>query len=214
MRARPGQRLPLVPLLRAYTGAGVLRLEELTRLPGLGPRFQAVLEARTHLLSEAFLDQATEADFQGALVRFYEACVRPALHTDTLRRRTGIVRHALGHLLRCRDPLPQKADRCLAVDAPYHVAGLGPVFWSALFQGLAPMSFPAWTPAIEAGLRRLGLASWQQATRPGEVYGAMVRVYAHLRALEPALIPFHLDHFLTLTAAMKGRNIWSGADHL
>src|SRR5262245_56227661 len=113
MKALSHPSLPLVPLLRAYTDAGLPTGADLARLPGLGPRFQAVLAASADFLNPPFVDGAADADFQAALVRFYEACVQPPLHAATLRRRAGIVRHALGHLLRCPDPLPRKAERCL-----------------------------------------------------------------------------------------------------
>src|SRR4051812_41664176 len=112
MEASPHPPLPLVPLLRAYTDAGVPSVEEFGRLAGLGPRLRAIHAARREFLSETFLDTAGEADFQAALLRFYEACVQPALHVAALRRRAGVVRHALGHLLRCTDPLLPKAERC------------------------------------------------------------------------------------------------------
>src|SRR4051812_15897697 len=92
-------RLPLRPLLRAYVEAGPPDKEGLSRLPALGPRFRAVLAAPAEFLSEAFVDQAAEADFQAALLRFYEAVTPFPLHADALRRRAGMVRHALGHLL-------------------------------------------------------------------------------------------------------------------
>src|SRR5437016_4561737 len=103
MRVSLRRPLPLLPLLRAYTDAGIPRPEELAQLPGLGPRFAAVLAVREHLLNERFLDGATEEEFRAALVGFYSACVQPALHVETIPRRAGIVRHALNHILRCPD---------------------------------------------------------------------------------------------------------------
>ena len=49
----------------------------------------------------------------------------------------------------------------------YHVAGLGPPFWSALLQGLQPSRHPGWTPAVLLGLQRLGLARWRTGDGPG-----------------------------------------------
>jgi hypothetical protein len=193
-------RLPLVPLLRAYTRAGVPALD------ALGPRAQAVLAARKEFLSDAFLDTAGDEDFLRVLSRFYEAVVQPPLHGDTLRRRRGIVRHALAHLLRCPDPVSQRAERCLAADGPYSVPGLGPAFWSAVFQGLDPARHPAWTPVVETGLRRLGLAAWRY-DRPGAVYAALVAAYGQILELEPALTALHVDHFLGLVAGMRNREL-------
>src|SRR6516165_11679399 len=132
MKAATRHVLPLVPLLRAYTAAGVPGTDELGRLAVLGPRFAAVLTARTTLLAEPFLDGAREAEFVAALLRFYEAAVPQPLHADLVRRRAGIVRHALGHLLRGAGPLSRKVDQCLGLGGAYRVGGLGPAFWSAL----------------------------------------------------------------------------------
>jgi MoxR-like ATPase len=212
MRVPRRQRLPLVPLLRAYTGPGLLNSEELTRLPGLGSRFRAVLAARGEFLNEAFVDGATEGEFQTALGRFYSECVLPPLHAETLCRRAGVVRHALSHLLRCRDPLPYKADRCLNPDGPYAVAGLGPSFWSALFQGLDPKRNAGWTPAIVAGLSRLGLTETQPGDGPAAFYAAILTAHAPIRSLEPSLSALHIDHFLSRVATMHGRDLWSSAE--
>src|SRR5262249_44818340 len=139
--------------------------------------------------------------------RFYEAVVEPPLHGATLLRRRGIVRHALCHLLRCPDLLPRKAERCLAADGPYNVPGLGPAFWSAVFQALDPARHPAWTPAVEVGLRRLGLAPWRRQDGPGLVCAALVAAYDRIFNLEPALTAPHVDHFLGLVARMHNREL-------
>jgi 5-methylcytosine-specific restriction protein B len=218
MRARFRQPRParqdahLAALLRAYTDAGVPDLEDLGRLPGLGPRFAAVRAARADFLADAFLETAGDAAFAAALAHFYEACVRPPLHREVPARRAGIVRHAVGHLLRCPDALPVKLERCLAADGPYHVAGLGPAFWSALAQALDPVRHPAWVPAVETGLRRLGLASWRTSDTPAAVYGALLRAYDRLRGLAPGLTALHLDHFLVLVGGMPGRTLHPGPD--
>src|SRR5205823_2393092 len=119
----------------------------------------------------------------------------------------GVVRHGLAYLLRGRDAPPLKAENCLAANGPYHVAGLGPCFWSALLQGLKPANRPAWTPATLVGLRRLGLDRWRPGDGPAAVYAALQSAYDHIRALEPALSAVHIDHFLTLIAHMQGRNL-------
>jgi hypothetical protein len=164
--------LPLAPLLRSYVEAGLRTGAELAELAGLGLRVRAILDAPGDFFSAAFLDSAGEAEFQTALVHFYEQCVQPPLHVPTLRRHVGFLRHALAHLLRCADPLPRKAERCLGADGPYRVAGLGPAFWSALFQALDPVHYPSWTPAILLGMRRLGLATWPPHEGPARTYAA------------------------------------------
>ncbi len=207
MKRLTRQHLPLAPLLHAYTRAGVPSLGELHQLPGLGPRFAAILSATAKFLFPDFLENATPNDLSEALTRFYEACVKPPLHIETLRRRAGVVRHALTYLLRGRDPLPIKAASCLNVSGAYHVAGLGPSFWSALLQAVSPMRHPGWTPAILAGLERLGLATWQCGDDAETIYAALLSAYEQIQAQEPALSALHIDHFLTLVAAMRGRNL-------
>src|SRR5262249_54100919 len=152
--------------------------------------------ATARFLYEDFLDSAPEADLADALVRFYEACVRPPLHAPTLRRRAGLVRHGLAYLLRGRDPLPAKAEACLTPGGPYHVPGLGPQFWSALLQGLNPARNPSWTADTLAGLRRLGLFRPRPGDAPAAVYAGLVAAYARVLALEPGLSALHVDHFL------------------
>ena len=214
MRSSRRQHLPLLPLLRAYVGRGLLSVDDLGRLPSLGARFRAIQTAQSQFLSETFVDGAGTDEFQAALLPFYEACVQPPLHGEVLCRRAGMVRHALAHLLRCPESLARKAVRCLAADGPYHIPGLGPAFWSALFQGLDPLRHAGWTPATVVGLHRLGLARWPAHADPGQVYQAILRAHGHLHGLEPDLTGLHIDHFLTLAALMQGRDLWSGAVRL
>src|SRR5947209_1897813 len=89
---RPLRALPLGPLLHAYPAAGPPSIAELHRLPGLGPRFAAVLGATARFLYADYLDRASDDNFRDALVRFYESSVPAPLHADTLRRRAGFVR--------------------------------------------------------------------------------------------------------------------------
>jgi 5-methylcytosine-specific restriction protein B len=207
MKRSAHQHLPLVPLLHAYTRTGVPSLGELHHLPGLGPRFAAILSASAKFLFPDFLENASANELSDALVRFYEACVQPPLHVETLRRRAGLVRHALTYLLRGRDPLPVKAASCLELSGAYHVAGLGPSFWSAILQALSPTRHPGWTPAILAGLERLGLATWRRGDGAAATYAALLSAYDRIQAREPSLSALHVDHFLTLVAAMRGRNL-------
>ncbi len=203
------QSLPLGPLLHAYTRAGVPSVAELHHLPGLGPRFAAVMSATAKFLCDDFLDRASDGDLADSLGRFYEACVQPPLHGETLRRRAGFLRHGLAYVLRGRDTLPNKAEECLGPSGAYRVAGLGPQFWSAVLQAVQPMRNPGWTPATLPGLRRLGLVRPQPGGSPGMIYAALVAAYARIRALEPALSALHVDHFLHLVAAMNGRHLFA-----
>jgi 5-methylcytosine-specific restriction protein B len=207
MKTPTRRHLPLAPLLHAYTRAGVPSLGELSHLPYWGPRFAAILSATSKFFFADFLENASANELSDALVRFYEACVQPPLHGETLRRRVGVVRHGLLYLLRGRDPLSAKAAACLEVSGAYHVAGLGPRFWSALLQALAPLRHPGWTPAILAGLERLGLATWQRGESVADIYAALLSAYHRIHAQEPVLSALHIDHFLTLVAAMRGRHL-------
>ncbi len=204
------QPLPLIPLLRAYTDAGPAGAEGLGKLPVFGPRFQAVLAAPGTFLNEAFLDRAAEAEFREALAAFYQQCVQPPLQLAALHRRAGLVRHALAHLLHCPDPLLKKAGRFLDPGGAYHVAGLGPAFWTALFQALDPLRHSGWVGAVPLGLRRLALLRRTAAASPGRTYAALLDAYARLRDLAPELTALHLDHFLSLVATMRGRTLTSG----
>jgi hypothetical protein len=183
-------------------------LGDLGKLPNLGPRFAAVLSASARFLYPEFIDTASESDFADSLTGFYEACVPLPLHADRLRQRAGIVRHALSYLLRGRDPLPQKASNCIDARGAYHVAGLGPSFWSALLQGLHPTRHPGFTAATFAGLARLGLEHQPPGVATAALYAAVQDAYAELRKLAPDLSALHVDHFLWLVASMTGRNLW------
>lgn len=187
-------------------------LGELGRLPGLGPRLAAVLGATARFLYPEFVDSASDGDLCEALLRFYEACVNPPLHTAALRRKAGVVRHGLAYLLRGRDLLPAKAAGCLAPAGPYFVAGLGPTFWSALLQALNPARHPGWLPATAAGLQRLGLAHWQAGAGPDAVYASLQAAYARIRAVAPVLSAIQIDHFLCRIATMPGRDLWADAE--
>jgi MoxR-like ATPase len=201
------EHLPLAPLLSAYVRGGVPTLGELHRLPDLGPRFAAVLSASVKFLYADYLDAAPDHELSVSLGRFYEACAQPPLHGEALRRRLGIVRHGMVFLLRGRASLAEKVDACLAPGSPYHVPGLGPSFWSAVLQGLLPARHPGWLRATSAGLRRLGLLPARAGDSPGAVYAEMAAAYGRILALAPALTALHVDHFLSLVAALRGRSL-------
>ncbi len=210
MKTSPQEHLHLRPLLNIYLAAGLPSAAELGRLPGVGPRFSAVLSTTARFLNPAYLDGASDADLSAALLRFYEAVVDPPLHGDALRRSVGVVRHGLGCLLRGRDALPVKWEACVSPDGPYHVSGLGPVFWSAQFQAARRKRRPGWTPAVLAGLRRLGLDAGRSGIDP--TYAALLAAYQRIQTLAPAMTALHVDHFLTLAASMRGRDLFQRDD--
>jgi hypothetical protein len=183
---------------------------DLQQIPGLGPRFAAVLSASAKFLYADFLDSASDDGMREALERFGSA-VAPSLHLETLRRRSGFVRHAVVHLLRGQDPLPERLQACLSPGGAYRVPGLGPTFWSAIVQGAGPDCRPGWTPAIRAGLDRLGIAPLTSGASPACVYAALLEAHDRIRAAHPELSALHVDHFLSLLAVMPGRNLHEGA---
>ncbi len=208
MKTSSRVHVPLAPLWHAYA-ACLPSAAELGRLPSLGPRFSAVLSASARFLYPAYLDEASDADLAAALTRFYEAVVDPPLHAGAVQSRIGIIRHGLACLLRGRDPLPARLEACLAPGGPYHVAGLGPAFWSAAIPERRRLSakHSGWTPTVIAGLRRLGLARWRPGDGPAAVYTALLAAYERIQAPHPAANALHVDHFLTLVASMKGRDL-------
>ncbi len=208
------EALPLVPLLHAYAAPGLLSPGELQALPGLGPRFAVIISASARFLFADFLDSASDDDLRESLERFYTAVVSPPMHLDTLRRRAGFVRHGIVHLLRGRDPLPQRFEACLAPNGAYRVPGLGPAFWSAVVQGLFPNRHAGWTEATRAGLDRLGLVRLAAGAGPAGVYAALLDAHARIRAVRPELSALHVDHFLSLLSVMPGRNPHEGAEIL
>lgn len=207
MRRAPRDALPLAPLLRAFAESGVPPAAELTRLPGSGLRVAAVLAARGRLVAEHFLDSATDTEFADALTAFYKACVVPALHTDTVRRRSRLLRYGVAHLVRGPDPVARKLAQCVAADGPYHVAGLGPAFWSAVVQAVDPVRHPAWVPPVVAGVRRLGLAPLPPNDGPEAAYAALLDAYRRIRDAAPTLTALHGDQFLARVAEMRGRTL-------
>lgn len=212
MRSARQHCLPFGPLLQTYLTAGVPPLAELSRLSGLGPRFEAILAASTQLLHANLLDQADTDRWRDALVRFHAAL--GVQHADVVSQRAAFLRHAVGSLLRSRESWPSKLHACLSPAGPYRVPGLGPSFWSGVAQGISPIRLPGWTPLIWRGLQRLGLAPLSGAAGPGERYRCLIDAHARLRRFAPQLTALHLDHFLSLVAVMTSRDLFSGRDAL
>jgi 5-methylcytosine-specific restriction enzyme B len=207
------ENLPLAPLLHAYRAAQLPSHAQLQQLPGLGPRFEAIAAANARFLSPDFLDNASSDSFRDAVVRFHDAVVRPPLHADTLRNRIGHVRHAMIHLLRGRDTPSARLDAVLSPTGAYHVAGLGPSFWSAVLQASNPAVLPGWTSEILKGFHRLNNPR-TPANMPGAIYEHLIAFYDSVRAHHAGLDARHIDHFLALVGQMPGRNPLEGADAL
>jgi len=214
MKSRRQDGLPLVPLLDAYVAAGLPSRTQLAQVPGWGQRVQAILDAPRQLLLDTFLDRAGSDQWQQTLDTFYRAVVAPPLHAATIRHKAGFLRHTLAYLLRSTDPITIKCHNCIAAEGAYHVAGLGPSFWSALLQALNPSRHPAWTPAVEAGVRRLDQLGWQPHDPPQTIYQTLLDLQGRFQRQVPGLSALHLEHFLSLIAQMDGCDLWSGAHRL
>src|SRR2546423_821290 len=86
---------------------------------------------------------------RSGLRRVAESALPVSYHPGVFAREVRFLRHALTHLIRGRDPLPERLARCITPGEPYHVPGLGPGFWSAVVRDLRPESAPLWCPATE-----------------------------------------------------------------
>jgi MoxR-like ATPase len=118
-----------------------------------------------------------------------------------------MVRHALDHLLRGKDPFPDRLARCAAPDGRYHVAGLGLSFWSAVAKALDPDRHPLWSPAVTVGLARVGLVSSDGVRDLGVLWSAAARAYEAVLARHPDLTASDLDGFFAAVAGMHGREL-------
>lgn len=190
-----GQRfraLPLAPLLAAFRGSWVA--PERTALPELSARF---------------LDSATDDQLTAALHTTAQAALPLVLHPDLFTRRVRYVRHALNHLFRATDPLPDRIARCVTPGEAYFVPGLGPGFWSALLASTDPELAPVWSPATESGLLRLGLL--RDAGRDARTrFGAVCQGFEAIRERAPDLTARAVAAFLERVSRMTGRELPSG----
>jgi 5-methylcytosine-specific restriction enzyme B len=211
MRMTSRRGLPLGPLLHAYRAVGLPSIAELHRLPGLGGRFAAVLGASARFLYADYLDKAKGDDFRDAIVRFYKATVALAPHAEAVAARAGFLRHAISHLLNGSDSPARRLAACLSASGAYRVPGLGGSFWSGLLQAQNPGRYPGWTPDIQTGLERLLGRDRHDAPAPAALYGELLDLHARIRATHPEMTSLHIDHFLSLLAHMRGRDIAGGA---
>lgn len=171
--------LPLVPLLAAFR--------------------PAVIPPRAALTPDS-TDGFSDTDLATALAAFAEEALPVCFHADLLRERVRAVRHAVNHLLRGTDPLPDRLARCADPGGTYFVPGLGPGFWAALAARALP-DVPHWCPATAAGLARLGLA------RPGAGFAEVFHGHERVRAAAPHLSAPQRDGFLARVARATGREL-------
>ncbi len=191
-------RLPAGPLLGIYQAAGVTH--------GQGRREAAIQDARSVWLNPEFLDRGDDPSLCQQLRSFYLAVSPVSFHPAAIERRPRFLRHALNHLIRGQDPLPDRVSRCLEAGEAYSVPGLGPTFWAGVVQALDPDRLPCWCPATEAGLVRLGLVSPPKGSI-AQRFGAVASGYDILRTLAPNLSALAIDDFLARVGRIDGREL-------
>lgn len=202
MRTTRRSQFALLPLLHSYGQHHLCDLNSIAQLPILGARADAVLRARANWCHDDFVVTASDADLLRNLQAFYEAVSPAPLFGASLTRNLECIRAGLTHLLESRDGIAVRLNRCLARSGVFAVAGLGPAFWSAVAQSLDPLRHPSWTREIVQGARRLGLVRRRQVW-----YGDLLKACEQIRERDPRLTAIHVDHFLTLASAGKGRDL-------
>ena len=137
-----------------------------------------------------------------------ESCARAlpvTFHLDVFTRETRFIRHAVTHLLRGHDPLPERLARCVTPGAAYHVPGLGPGFWSAVVSACDP-TLPRWCPAVERGLASLGLVNSTPHTFEDR-FAAFLTGCGRVSELAPELDPARTTDFLERVSRTTGRQL-------
>lgn len=152
------------------------------------------------------LDTASDDDLSAALGTVYAAACPLAPHAGVIPERVRFLRHALNHLARGQDPLPDRLARCVTTGEVYDVPGLGRSFWAAVVKTLDPARHPLWCPATEAGLTRLGLLD-TAAQAVGPRFAAVLRGYDAIRAAAPDLDATRIDDFLAGVGRMTTREL-------
>ncbi len=180
--------LPLVPLLATFRSC-----RGTARDRANAPTFATV----------AFLDTATNDQLAVALGELAGRVLPVGFHPALIAGRVPFLRHALNHLLRGADPLPDRLARCVTPGEAYYVAGLGPGLWSAV---VVSDRVPRWCPAVESGLLRLGLLR----EVPGDArarFDAVCRACEAVRESAPDLTAAEVDDFLERVSRMTGREL-------
>ncbi len=182
------RNLPLIPLLTTYRSCCV-SLRDRASVPAF--------------VTVAFLDTATNDQLGVALSEFAERVLPVGFHPALIAGRVSFLRHALNHLVRGADPLPDRLTRCVTPGEAYFVAGVGPGLWSAV---VASDRVPRWCPAVERGLLRLGLLR----EVPGDTrtrFDAVCRAWEAIRQQAPDLTGAEIDDFLERVSRMTGREL-------
>lgn len=129
-----------------------------------------------------------------------------AYHTALVSNRVRFLRHALNHLFRGADPLPDRLARCATPGEAYFVAGVGAGLWSVLAACVEPARVPRWGPAVERGLLRLGILR-EIAADARTRFDAVCRACEVVREHAPDLTPAEIDDFLERVSRTTGREL-------
>jgi 5-methylcytosine-specific restriction protein B len=150
---------------------------------------------------------ATPDDRLAATLGEFTARVLPvSFHPAVFAREVRFLRHALSHLFRGHDSLPDRLARCVTAGESYHVPGLGPGFWSALVR-LADAAMPAWCPATECGLATLDLFPATPHGGYAERFAAFLAGCDRVREAAPDLDANQLSDFLERVARTTARQL-------
>src|SRR5881392_1997145 len=99
-------------------------------------------------LRPEWLDTVTDELLTAELRQLAERTLPVSFHSPVFARAIRFLRHALAHLVRGQDPLPERLTRCITPGEAY-VPGLGPGFWATVVRSLDPGAVPQWCPAVE-----------------------------------------------------------------
>ncbi len=191
-----GKVLPLVPLLAKFRATSPCDSHPTAETP----------------LRAATLDDLSDDALHAELMQLIAPVLPVSFHTAAFTREGRFLRHAFAHLLRGQDPLPERLARCVTPGAAYHIAGLGPAFWSAVVRAANPTEMPLWCPALERGLQALGLiAELPYSCSCAERFAAAVEGVRQVRVAAPELSIAQIADFVQRVAFMEGREFPSHA---
>ncbi len=157
-------------------------------------------------LNPLLLDSAPDDILTSELRRIVEAALPVCFHTGVFAREVRFLRHALAHLLRGEDPLPDRVSRCVTPGEAYHISGLGPGFWAVAVRATQVSTIPLWCPAIERGLAAIGLLP-DHPRGYAERFAAVLAGCARVREVAPELDADAISRFLERVARMRGREL-------
>jgi 5-methylcytosine-specific restriction protein B len=183
--------LPLLPLLAQYLSAPGSGLSGTLRVPALD-------------IKE--LDTSPDEILASGLEQFAASVLPVNYHPNVFRTRIRFLRHALTHLLRGQDPIPERLSRCITPGEAYHVSGIGWGFWAAVATSLDPETIPLWCPAVERGLRVLGMFP-ENPRGVAERFAAVMEGCSRIRKAATGLTTTQTVDFLERVSRMNGREL-------